>query len=85
MGFKGNIYKPVKLEQKYDYCKYSNNATYIASKWCKPEIEMLANEFNNSLKRQITDLIREYLIINYYKESLRFQNTKKHLFIKIFN
>jgi len=82
MGFRGNVYKPIGVESKYDYVKYSNNATYIASKWCKPEIEKLACELNNDLKRQMINLIREYLINNYYKECIRYQNVRNIYLLK---
>jgi len=79
MGFKGNIYKPIGVDSKYDYAKYSNNAIYIASKWCKPEIENLAYEFNNNLQRQVVNLIKEYLFLNYSKECLIYKD-KKNIF-----
>jgi len=69
---------------EYDYTKYSKRACYIASKWCQPEIEQLANKMainlNNQLYEKLLYIVKEYLIMLNEVQKEKFIN-QKNLFM----
>jgi len=71
-----HIYEHEGVSFNFDYSKYSKTAYGMVIKMCSKEIQELAIQLNNHFYKKLTDLMREYLLLNHEYQYLKFKDQK---------